>query len=76
MIILKEFWNRLLTSWATWTGALVIMAETVYALGLGLGWWTLPQETFAQVMTAVGVILGALYSLFTIGNNPTNKKGY
>lgn len=73
---MKEFFKRMITSWPTWTGALVQLANATYLMLAAVGVVSLPKETWEVIMTFAGVALAQLYVLFTIGNNPTDKLNY
>ena len=73
---MREYFKRVLTSWPTWSGTIIEVATAIYGLGLLLGYWSLPQDVWSQIVAAAGVILAGLYKLFTIGNNPTNSSGF
>lgn len=73
---MKEFFNRIITSWPTWTGAIVQLANAAYLMLVAVGVVSLPQEIWEVIMTFAGVAFAQLYVLFTIGNNPTDKYNY
>jgi len=73
---MKEYFKRVITSWPTWTGTLVEVATAVYGIGILMGLWELPAEMWGQITAAVSIILGGIYKLFTIGNNPKDKEKY
>ena len=55
---------------------MIEVATAVYGVGIVLGLWSLPAETWQQFVAAATVILAGLYKMFTIGNNPMDKAGY
>ena len=74
--MIKQYLKRALSSWPTFTGSLIALAEAVYGMLRIAGVIQLPQETFTIIMEIFGVVMANLYILFTIGNNPADKSGY
>ena len=73
---MKEYLKRVLSSWPTFSGSLLALAEAVYGMLRVTGIIQLPKETFTVILEIASVVLANLYILFTIGNNPTNRTGY
>ena len=73
---MKGYFRRVIVSCPTWTGSLIEVAGAIYAIGMVLGYWSVPAEVWQQIVAAVTVILAGIYKLFTIGNNPMDKASY
>ena len=73
---MREYFKRVLASWAAFTGTLVEMATAIYTVGIITGAWVLPADIWQAIIVATTIVLAGLYKLFTIGNNPTNKTGF